>query len=281
MHKKTLQSIVHGLSEMSDFVLGLKKTICDQNSWIDMLVEALSEYRKSQLPRGDSNKAAVSDAYKAAVSDASFPKNKVLGSNAVNRPSKSGQNSANGKKRKSKKKTRDAGHKVEDKPPDNCSGAASGNVVSLTDQTGHPPSSAMEDNAKLEEFGDFIIVHSQGRLALSQGARIDNSNSGQSHARSPFLSLPPENLVPNNREPMSLHHQVRQMSVSSMNDGRRTREHFSGDFTGQNYQAPDNGTSKKEQFTVSDEMCPMCNKIFESSCDLNERRSHINSHFEN
>ncbi|XP_028390796.1 probable E3 ubiquitin-protein ligase bre1 [Dendronephthya gigantea] len=279
VHTKTLRSIMYGLSEMSEFVVGLKKTICDQNSWIDMLVEALTEYRKSQLSKEDANKAAVSDA--------SLPKNKVLGSNTVNRPSNSAQNFSNGKKKKPKKKTKDSGHKVEDKPPDNVSGVASGNSVILTDhQTGHPGdvllSGEIEDNEKLEEFGEFIVVHSKRRSAVAQGARIDNANSasGQSHARSPFLSLQPDGRTSKNRKPMSLHHQVQGMSISGMDSGRKTWAHFNSDFAGQNHRASDNDMSKKEQVTVSDEMCPMCNKIFDRSCDLDERRSHINSHFE-
>ena len=81
------------MSEMSDFVVELKKTICNQNSWIDMLVEALDEYRKFQISKDDKNKTAVADV--------SSPINKLP---VVGRASHSGtsgceQNSVSGRKK--------------------------------------------------------------------------------------------------------------------------------------------------------------------------------------
>jgi hypothetical protein len=267
---KALEKIVSGLSEMSDFVVELKKTICNQNSWIDMLVEALDEYRKFQISKDDKNKTAVTDV--------SSPINKLP---VVGRASHSGtsgceQNSVSGRKNKSKKKkTKNPGHKVNDKSSDNCSNAASGNTGSLPGNKTQHSSGAVQisseiDDQTLEEFEDYIVV-----LSGERPPKI-----AVNHFPASFSSLQTETKVPINREPKSLQHELHQMSSVSISDRGKTWERFETYSPGTFPRGIVNDTSMQGQGATNNDMCPMCNKIFEENCDLEKRRSHINRHFE-
>ena len=276
METKALERIVIGLSEMSDFIVELKKTICDQNSWADMLVDALNEYRKSdRLSKDDKNRTGVGNA--------SSPKNKLPVSDAANHSGTSGskQNSVSGRKNKSKKKTKNAAHKVNDKPPDNCAIDASGNTGSFsgnkTESSGVVQTSGEVDDVRLEDLEDYIVVPSRERSAFEH-AKVGNLTAHR--LPSPFSSLQMETRVPVNNGPRSLHHELRQMSSVNISDTRKTWEQFGTDSPGQFPRGVVNGTSRQKQGATSDDMCPMCDKIFERNCDLEKRRSHINSHFE-
>ena len=246
----TLQRIVNGLSEVYDFVIELKKTICDQNSWIDMLAEALNEYRKSHFFKDDKNKTKT-------VATGASP--------VLSTANHSGtQNSVGGRKKKTKRKTKNAfGNKVSD--------AASDNTGSLSGNKTESPGGA----EVVEEFEDFIVVSSEKR-STTDHAGIANSTAHHLHLS--FSSLQTETKVPMNREPQSLHHELRQMSNLTVGDRRKTYDRFKNGSSGHNAMSD---MSEHKQINANDDnKCPICDKIFQSNCDLVKRRSHINSHFE-
>lgn len=111
--KTDLARIVFGLSQMSDFVVELKRTIYDQNSWIEMLSEALNEYRKSQIAKDGKGK---SGAHSVSISK---PLN-VIASRAET------HSVTSGKKNKPKKKAQNGGQKISEKQPDNHRKTSSG-----------------------------------------------------------------------------------------------------------------------------------------------------------
>ena len=244
---KALQRILTGLSEVYDFVIELKKTICDQNSWIDMLVEALDEYRKSHLFKDNKNKTGATGA------------SRVLSANHS-----STQNSVGGRKKKTKKKTKNAlGNKASD--------AASDNTGSLLGKKTKSPGEA----EVVEEFEDFIIVSSEKCSTSDHGTIV---NSTAHHLPLSFSSLQTETKVPMNKEPQSLHHELRQMSSLTVGDRGKSYNRYK---TGSSGHSAMSDMSEQKQIGANDNnKCPICNKIFESDFDLVKRRSHINSHFE-
>ena len=86
--------------------------------------------------------------------------------------------------------------------------------------------------------------------------------------------------VPMNMELKSLQHEQYQMSHSSTND-RTSCERFEADSEGYFSLGFAGDSSKVGVGAPTQDMCPMCNLVFEPNCDLEKRRSHINSHFEN
>ena len=246
---KTLEGIVFGLSEMSDFIVQLKKTICDQNSWIDMLAEALNEHRKSRASYDVKNKTAV----------AGVP---VLGT--ANHHGASGQNSVSGKKNKSKKKTKSAGREVDGKQTVNCSTA-----------TSEIPSG----NEMMKEFQGYVIVPSSGRSTFE----TDKTAKSSVHSLPVAFSLQTETRASMNKNSKSLHHQSHQMSSLNLNEKTKVWGRIQTDSPEQLPGAAVNDNtclSKQKQVATSDEMCPVCNLIFEKNLGLEKRTSHINSHFE-
>ena len=247
MEAKALQRILTGLSEVYDFVIELKKTICNQNSWIDMLVEALDEYRKSHLFKEDKNKSGATGA------------SRVLSANHS-----ATQNSVGGRKKKTKKKTKNAlGNKVSD--------AASDNTGSLLGNKTKSPGVAEVE----EELEDFIVVSSE-KCSTTNHARIASSTAH--HLPLSFSSLQTETKVPMNREPQSLHHELRQMSSLTVGDRGKTYDRSKTGSSG--HSAMSDMSEQKQLGANGDNKCPICNQIFESNFDLVKRRSHINSHFE-
>ena len=225
---------------MSDFIVQLKKTICDQNSWIDMLAEALNEYRKSRASYDVKNKTAV----------AGVP---VLGT--ANHHGTSGQNSVSGKKNKSKKKTKSAGREVDSKQAVSCSTA-----------TSEIPSS----NEMMKECQGYVIVPPSGRSTFE----TDKTAKSSVHSLPVAFSLQTET-----RASMKSH-QMSSLNLNEKTKvwGRiqtDSPEQLPGAAVNDN-----TCLSKQKPVATTDEMCPVCSLIFEKNCGLKKRTSHINSHFE-
>jgi hypothetical protein len=250
---KDLQKVVTGLTEMHDFVVELKRTIYDQNMWIDMLVEALHGYGKPRLSEDDKNEVA------GAVSNT-----------ATHSASSGGKpNSAGGRKKKKKTKN---------KPSNICSDTASDTAGSFPESSGVVKTSGGTEDESLKEFEDYIVVPSGG---CSSTERTVITNSTAHHLPSSFSSLQTNTRVPMNRESQSLRNDLSQMSDLAISDREKTREQFEMGLQKQFRQDAVSVTSKEKATVASDDdKCPMCGKIFERNCGLDKRRSHINSHFE-
>lgn len=230
---KALQGIVFGLSELSDFIVQLKKSICDQNSWIDMLAEALNENKKSHEVR---DKAAVAANYHDAA----------------------GQNSVSGKKNKSKKKTKSAGEKAGGKLTDNCSPGVS--EIPSGDEI-------------LEEAPGYIIVPPVERSVLG------SFKTAESNARSLPIAFSTGNRASETFK--SLHHQPPRTSSLNLSEKRKASRWVKTESREQSPRAvASDNIAKQKHDAITDEMCPVCNLIFEKNCGLKKRTSHINSHFE-
>ena len=256
---KELEKIAVGLSEMYDFVLELKKSISDQNSWIDMLVEAQSEYRKSHIPKGDK----IIDV-KSKLSDSGATNPSVLSG---------GQSQSKKNKRKKKKAT---GQNPGGKAMNTFSEAASANKdTAHTEATNHSDAVQVPDEVeKLEEFHDFIVVPSKKNSAF----RDREFAKPHSDSASPFLSLQTKPRGPMNLEPKSLQHELHHMSSLSLHDRMKTWEGFGSDTAGEFSQGVTNDKSKQKQ-AVSTDICPICNLVFDNNSNLLDVQSHINSHF--
>ena len=148
VERKAFEKIATGLSDLSDFVVELKRTIFDQNSWMEMLRGALSEYKTLQSSKQDTTKTSVGSAPSL--------KNKLPSIRTGRRSDTSicKQNSFNGSKNPLKTKTKNARQKK--KPGDNRSGAVGGNTVRSSDSETIPSSvfqpAAKDGNEELQEF---------------------------------------------------------------------------------------------------------------------------------
>ena len=227
---KALQGIVFGLSELSDFIVQLKKSICDQNSWIDMLSEALNENKKFHEVK---NKTAVAANFHGAT----------------------GQNSVSGKKNKSKKKSKSAGEKAGGKLTDNCSPGVS--EIPSGDEI-------------LEEAPGYVIVPPVDRSVLG------SFKTAESSAHSLPTALSTGNRASETFK--SLHHQPPRTSSLNLSGKRKASRSESREQSPR--AAASDNIAKQKHDAITDEMCPVCNLIFEKNCGLQKRTSHINSHFE-
>ena len=246
---------------MSDFVREVNKTVCDQNSWIEMLMAGLKEYAKSSRFKEDGAKTAVANAASHKNKAPLFNREKSLDSSGSER------NSTTGSKQKPKPKARDSREKV------NTSGKLGAVGETVVGSTGIRKKVPPEELKSLN--GD--IGHVQGD---EDYVHVPDPNFKQRPAFQHVkieTTLPPPRVnmrVPVGTDPKSLHREMLPFSSLGVCESRRqmgAESHFPQSLCIE--------TATHKPGALSKDMCPMCNLIFEANIDVDKRRSHINSHF--
>lgn len=272
IERQVLARIVVGLSEMYDFTSDLKKTILDQNSWIDMLMDAMNEYRKTMSRKGGHQGADHGNAQ-----------------SRVNSKEKSFDSFSS-----AATIVHDGGSITSNVTTDqsNLHGIAqnrnfSGTVGIAKHGPQYPCDGSRSRDVDDESDGGFIVLSKLGMEHSSERLAFEHHKvrrSSDEYSSLPTLS-PPSRFTSqdktHDRNPKRLEREMHPAANTgtSANNGKILKS-FPGD-SRQTSVFLDKEKPGKQVKRPQDDMCPLCEVIFDVKADVAQRRRHINEHFTN